>query len=77
MRTTIDLPDELYRSVRARAALKGVSMRELFIEALEATTKGGEHKVGRRPRKNRFPLIHLKHTRVLDLSGFDFDDLLT
>jgi hypothetical protein len=33
MRTTIDLPDALYRQLKARAALQGITFREL-LEAL-------------------------------------------
>jgi hypothetical protein len=33
MRTTIDLPDDLYRTLKARAALNGTTLREL-IESL-------------------------------------------
>lgn len=32
MKTTIDIPDELYRQVKARAALEGRPIRELTIE---------------------------------------------
>ena len=35
MRTTIDLPDELYRTLKARAAMSGVTMRELIMLLLE------------------------------------------
>lgn len=34
MKTTMDLPDELMREVKARAAADGVAMRELMIEGL-------------------------------------------
>ena len=34
MRTTIDLPDELFRQVKARAALKGMKLKEYVTEAL-------------------------------------------
>ncbi|MGL5823661.1 MAG: hypothetical protein ACRCYU_02195 [Nocardioides sp.] len=34
MNTTIDLPDELMRQVKERAAADGVPMRELMIEGL-------------------------------------------
>jgi hypothetical protein len=36
MRTTIDLPDDLYRQIKARAALGGQSVRELVTRYLEA-----------------------------------------
>ncbi|MGQ0569340.1 MAG: ribbon-helix-helix protein, CopG family [Armatimonadota bacterium] len=35
MRTTIDLPDALYRSLKARAALSGVTMRDLIRHLVE------------------------------------------
>lgn len=35
MRTTIDLPDELFSSAKRRAALEGISLKEFFIAAIE------------------------------------------
>jgi hypothetical protein len=35
VRTTIDLPDDLYRALKARAALNGVSMRDLVRRLIE------------------------------------------
>lgn len=35
MRTTIDLPEDLYRSLKARAALAGISLRELVQRLIE------------------------------------------
>ena len=35
MRTTIDLPDELYRTLKARAAINGITMRELVQQLIE------------------------------------------
>ncbi len=34
MKTTLDIPDELYREVKARAALKGQTVKVLLTEAL-------------------------------------------
>ncbi|REJ73537.1 MAG: hypothetical protein DWQ36_07045 [Acidobacteria bacterium] len=34
MRTTIDLPDELLRQVKARAAVQGMKLKEYVTEAL-------------------------------------------
>lgn len=34
MRTTIDLPDGLFRQVKAKAALRGVKLKEYVAEAL-------------------------------------------
>lgn len=35
MRTTIDLPDDLYRALKARAALSGVTLRELVRRLID------------------------------------------
>ena len=75
MRTTIEIPDTLFRKTKATAALRGSTMKELVVRALE-------REVGhRRPSKKGSPNvklpIHLKSGRKLDLSNFDFDDLLT
>ena len=32
MRTTLDLPDDLFRRLKAHAALKGSTLRDLFLE---------------------------------------------
>jgi hypothetical protein len=35
MKATIDIPDELYRQVKARSALQGKAVREVTIELYE------------------------------------------
>ncbi len=35
MKTTIELPDDLFRAAKATAAREGRSLRELFAEALQ------------------------------------------
>ena len=34
MRTTVDVPDPLYRRIKARAALKGQSVKAFLLDAL-------------------------------------------
>jgi len=34
MRTTVDLPDQLFKQIKARAALSGVKMKDFIIQAL-------------------------------------------
>ena len=76
MRTTIDLPDTLFRKTKATAALQGSSLKELIVRAIEREVGSrreenhGEHRV-------KLPLIRLGKDRKLDLRTFDFDDLLT
>jgi hypothetical protein len=35
MRTTIEIPDELYRTLKARAGLTGITMRQLVQRLIE------------------------------------------
>jgi hypothetical protein len=34
MKTTLDLPDRLYRQIKARAALKGQTIKSFFLDAI-------------------------------------------
>ena len=75
MRTTIELPNALFRRTKATAALRGSSMKDLIVRAIE-------REVGPRPSKpaksqsSKLPVLHLKPGAKLDLTNFDFDDLL-
>ena len=74
MRTTLDLPDTLYRKTKAVAALRGSSMKDLIIRAIEQDVNGPTTKT-KIPR-NKFPVIKRPGSPKLDFSGFNFDDLL-
>ena len=41
MRTTIDLPEELFRRVKARAAMTGVKLKELITRYVEQGLQTG------------------------------------
>lgn len=74
MRTTIDLPDSLFRKTKAVAALRGSSMKDLIVQALEReVTPAVPRSKGKRVK---LPLIRSWKGRKLDMSGFDFDELL-
>jgi hypothetical protein len=73
VRTTIDLPDALFRKTKAVAALRGSSMKDLIVRAVEREVTQGQGVA----KPTRVPLIHLGRGRKLDLTGFDLDDLLT
>jgi hypothetical protein len=50
MRTTIELPDEVFTKAKSRAALEGISLRQFFIEAIEQKLAPPTHKIRREPR---------------------------
>ena len=49
MRTTIELPDELLAKARIRAAIRGVALKQFFIQAIEQTLAPEKTKVRRPP----------------------------
>jgi hypothetical protein len=74
VRTTIDLPDALFRRAKATAAVRGISLKNLVVSAVERETQSAAPPTAAKRRP--FPQIHLKHTKKLDLTGFNFDDIL-
>jgi len=73
MRTTVDIPDSLYRRLKSRAALRGCSVKELILRGVEAELEGpGE------PRKGRlsFPLISSQRPGSLRLSNREINELV-
>jgi plasmid stability protein len=49
MRTTVDLPDELYRRAKAQAALRGRKLKDLIEEALRQVLEAPETKPPAKP----------------------------
>jgi hypothetical protein len=68
MKTTLDLPDELFRSVKARAAHEGMSLKEYVAAALWQKLGQAPERIGEKPRKRHFgSLAHLrKETRRIE-----------
>jgi hypothetical protein len=57
MRTTIDLPDELFRQVKARAALEGRKLKDLIASFVaEGLERGSPPENGRR-RRSQLPVV--------------------
>ena len=56
MKTTLELPDDLYRKVKSKAAIDGVRMTDVVIRGLRMALAESA------PRRNRvsFPLIPAK-----------------
>jgi hypothetical protein len=75
MRTTIDLPDALYRKTKAIAALRGLSMKDVIARAIEREVAEAQP-AKRKAHYVKLPLIPWKSDRKLDLTDFNFDDLL-
>lgn len=66
MRTTVDIPDPVYRRLKSRAASEGSSAKDLILRGVEQVLK--EHP-RRRRKKIRLPLIRSKQPGTLELNN--------
>lgn len=57
MRTTVDLPDEVYRALETRAALNGVTVRELVRRYLEQGLKQPSVRAAVGPARRQLPPV--------------------
>jgi hypothetical protein len=66
MRTTVDIPDPLYRQLKSRAAREGCSVRQPILRGIE----GEMQAVGKCRRKRiSLPLIRSKNPGTLDIDN--------
>lgn len=61
IRTTVDIPEPLYRKLKEQAASQGHSVRELVLAGLKKILLRSERP---RPKKVRFPLIVSRGPKV-------------
>jgi hypothetical protein len=75
MRTTVDIPDSLYRRLKTRAASEGGTAKELILRGVQQFLKTGQHKP--RKRKVRLPLIRSKKPGSLRLDNARIYDTIS
>jgi hypothetical protein len=51
MRTTVDLPDDLFRQAKAKAAMEGISLRELIEAGVRQVLAGPDTQATEAQRK--------------------------
>jgi len=79
MQTTVNLPDSLYQKSEALAASRGATVEQFIVEAVEKEVKGNLEASASGScggRDGELPVIRSTRPGTLDLSNFDFDDLL-
>lgn len=73
MRTTIDLPNDLFRQVKSKAALRGKTLKEFVRVAVEreiaVETPASSYRV-------KLPLIKSKKPKTLSLTNAEIENLL-
>jgi hypothetical protein len=60
MRTTVELPDELLRRAKARAALQGCSLKDLVADGLRLLLQTPSARSRIPSRRTQFPIIKPK-----------------
>lgn len=75
MRTTIELPDPVYRKGEQIARTQGVTLEEFIVRAFERELKG-EPDIAAHAKRVTLPLVPSNEPGTLDLKDFNFDDLL-
>jgi hypothetical protein len=66
MRTTVDIPDPLYREMKIRAASEGTTIKDMIVEAVVGRLRSG--KPAPQLEVNRkFPAIRSKNPGSLNL----------
>jgi predicted CopG family antitoxin len=66
MRTTIDIPDPVYRRLRSRAASEGSSAKDLILRGVQQVLKERKRKAF---RKITLPIIRSKQPGTLELDN--------
>ena len=73
MRTTIDLPNDLFRQVKSKAALRGETLKKFVQSAIEkeisVEVPAGSFRV-------KLPLIKSKKPKSLSLTNAEIEHLL-
>jgi hypothetical protein len=73
MRTTVDIPDSLYRQLKSMAALQGCSVRELIVRGVETQLNGDPHK---KKGRIKLPIIESKRPGWLKLTNRTINEIL-
>jgi hypothetical protein len=66
MRTTVDIPDPVYRRLKSRAATEGSSAKELILRGVKQVLKENSR---RSQKRIKLPIIRSKHPGTLELDN--------
>lgn len=66
MRTTVDIPDPMYRRLKSRAASEGSSAKELILRGIQQVLRDRRRKTR---KKIRLPIIRSKNPGTLHLDN--------
>ena len=65
MRTTLDLPDELFRQVKARAAMEGATLKDLLARYVLSGLRQPDPPAPRLLKRSKLPIIKSRGKQVI------------
>jgi hypothetical protein len=65
MRTTLDLPDELFRQVKAKAALDGTKLKDLLTRYVESGLRQSAPPPRQSLKRSNLPIIKAQGGRAI------------
>ena len=74
MRTTVDIPDALYRELKSKAAREKCSVKELILRGVQVELRPRSKK---RNRRVTFPLAPSKKPGTLDIDNAKIYELIS
>ena len=66
MRTSLDIPDPIYREMKVQAASEGTTLREIVLEGVEMRLRN-QGKAAKRRKRLQFPVLRSNNPGSLKL----------
>jgi len=74
VRTTVDIPDAMYRRLKARAAREGRSAKALILQGVERVLSSESPRASRRVK---LPLVTSRHPGTMQLDNARIYDVIS
>ena len=75
MRTTLDLPDSIFRQLKSLAAKRGTTLKQVLRSAVEKEIVAAIARTEQ--RRIKVPILKSKEPGSLNLTNAEIEDLLT
>jgi hypothetical protein len=75
VRTTVDIPDAVYRRLKSRAAREGSSTKKLILRGVEKVLSEGPRKS--KGKRLKLPIISAKRTGIIRIDNARIYDIIS
>jgi hypothetical protein len=74
MKTTVDIPDLVYRQLKSKAAMEGTSVKEIILRGVQGELQLRKRRSGKRAHP---PIIRSKKPRSLELDNAKIYEIIS